>query len=128
MGVLTNSIGLYNFDDLRGNIPRRSQQLQIFNRPGIDGIVARKTGSRTGAVRITTHHYVLNWQAARDSIDAYKTLIGADPVTIIQHDVNYGTYLIASVEQVEARAAFNTIGSLVANAQVKQVVAWTIWG
>lgn len=128
MGVLTNSIGAHSFDDMRGNIPRRGQQLQIFSRPGIDGVGSRKTGSRTGAVRILTHHYVLDWTAAKTAMDAYKLLVGADPQTIIQHDENYGTYLVQSVEQVSAHAVVNAIGAIIPNAQVKQIVAWTIWG
>ena len=129
MPVLQNSISSYTFDDLRGNVPKRGQELQIFIRPGIDGVGARKTGSRTGPVQLVSVHYVLDWAAAESALIAYKTLVGAEPVTIVQHDVDYGTYLVAGVEQVEAAAVISVAGNtIITNPQVRQVCQWTIFG
>lgn len=128
MGVLTNSIGIYTFDDLRGEIERSREQLQVLRRAGINSVAFRKTGQRTGGFQLLSIHYVLDWTTARNALDAYKTLIGADPQTVFQHSVNQGTYVVSDVVQTQADAVVQTIGAIVPGAQVRQVCQWTLWG
>lgn len=128
MGVLTNSIGSYTFDDLQGNVQRRREQLQVFQRPGVDGVGFRKLGQRTTAFQLVSIHYVLDWETSKTALDAYKALIGANPQTLIQHGVNWGDYDVQDVIQAEARAVLNVAGSIVPGAQVRQVCQWTLWG
>lgn len=126
MPVLTNKIDTLFFDDLRGNIPLREQQLETFTRPGIDGVGFRKTGKRSQPTTLRTTHYVADWDAAKDAITAYQALVDTDPVTIIQHSTDWGTFKVMSVKQVEAKAVTSVIGSLVNNPQVLQTCEWTV--
>lgn len=127
--VLENSIDGYQFEDLQGNVPKRGQELDIFIRPGIDGVGARKTGKRTGPIQLISHRYLINWQDAEDAIVNYKALVGAEPVTVVQHDIDYGTYLVVAVDQVSAFAVYSVAGNtIVTNPQVKQICQWTVFG
>lgn len=128
MPVLTNKIDTLFFDDLRGNIPLREQQLETFTRPGIDGVGFRKTGKRSRPATMRTTHYVADWAAAESAITAYQALVDVDPVVIIQHSNSWGTFKIMSVKQVEAKAVTSVIGSIVNNPQVLQICEWTILG
>jgi len=113
---------------LQGNIGLRTEQLEIFSRPGIDGAGARKTGSRARPVTLRSISYVADWTAAKAALVAYQGLIGQDPKTVIQHSINWGSFLVLNVSQTEARAVENAIGTIVATPTVRLVCDWSILG
>lgn len=127
MPIHTNTIGAYSFEDIRGQLQPKQQQLEVIVRPGLRGESTRKTGVRGTPFQITTLHYVLDWDAAQDAMVTYLDLIHAGaPVEVIQHSLSYGYFKVLQVAQVEARACVNVIGQLVPNAELLQMVAWTL--
>lgn len=126
MPYLTNQIGGLTFITVEGNIDLRSEQLETFARIGRDGVIARKTGSRGVPFRLQTVSYVTNHTAAKTLNETLKALVGDQPLTIIQHSVNYGDFLLLRVRQVDKRAMINcTLGS---EFQVRVVHEWEFLG
>ena len=128
MPVHTYRIGPHTFEDLQGNLIKRGEKLEIFSRPGIDGVGARKTGKRTGPFTVTSVHYVLDFQAARDAVTTYQAMRGVDPVEVIQHSISHGTYLVVDVQQVRVEAVLGVGSTLVTDPEVRQICQWTLIG
>ena len=128
MPIHTNSIGIHTFEDLKGNVQKRGEQLQRFVRPGIDGAGYRMTGARTNPFSLISVHYVLSHTAAKDALEAYQLLIDQDPVVLIQNSVNHGTYKVLSVQQISSFAVTASVGTLIADAEVLQRCRWTLEG
>jgi hypothetical protein len=121
-----NTIGIYSFEDIRGRLQPKAQQMEITVRAGLAGEAFRRTGVRAVPSQIQTVHYVADWAAARDAINAYIGLIDGHPYEIIQHSHTYGYFRVAQVAEVEARAVENVVGSIVATPTVLQICQWTV--
>jgi hypothetical protein len=116
----------YPFEDMRGRLQPKQQQLEVVARRGHRGETLRQTGIRAVPSQILTVHYVDSWAAAATALTAYGDLIGA-LVQVIQHTTNYGYFKVLSpVVEVDARACENVVGSLIANPTVLQIVQWTL--
>ena len=132
MPVLQNSIGdnpdEFFFEDLQGALdaPHR-WGIELWNRPGLAGTFARKTFQHAAPVQVRSVHYVADWLATHDALEAYRGLIGEDPVDVWQHDVYVGKFVVLDVVQLpETRACYNVIGSIVSNPEVMQYCLWTL--
>ena len=129
MPILTYSIGGEQFEDLVGNVQKRGQQLQRFARPGLDGAGYRFTGKRTGQFTLTSKHYVATFLAAESALITYQTLIEQDPVAVIQHSINLGTYKVLSVVQVNLLAVESVNSStIITDPKALQYCRWTLEG
>lgn len=116
----------YAFEDMRGRLQPKQQQLEVIVRRGHAGESLRETGVRAVPSQILTIHYVEDWTAAKNAITAYGDLIGS-LVQVIQHTTNYGYFkVLGPVVEVDARACANVVGSLIATPTVLQVVQWTL--
>ncbi len=127
MPIHTNTIGAFAFEDIRGRLQPKAQQLEVIVRPGHAGETTRKTGIRAVPFQVLTLHYVADWAAAKAALVAYVAAIDAGtPLEVVQHSLSYGYFKVLQVTEVEARACVQSIGTLIANAEVMQVVAWTL--
>jgi hypothetical protein len=116
----------YAFEDMRGRLQPKQQQLEVTVRRGRRGETLRQTGIRAIPSQIQTIHYVEDWEAAKDALVAYGDLVGA-LVQVIQHSENFGYFkVLGPVVEVDARACENVVGSLIATPTVLQVVQWTL--
>lgn len=115
----------YAFEDMRGRLQPKKQQLEVHVSRGQDGESLRETGVRAVPSQVLTVHYVESWATAQTAITAYGDLIGA-LVQVIQHTTNYGYFKVLDVVEVEARAVENVVGSLVTTPTVLQLVQWVL--
>jgi len=128
MPVLANSIGVFTFDDLIGSIILRTEKLESFNRPGIVGTGMRKTGIRAQPTTLRSIRYVSDRDQAKTTLEAYQALIGADPVVIVQHSKDWGSYTIVGVRQAQLSAVIIQAGTITANPTIGLVCDWSIQG
>lgn len=129
MPAFTNTIDDFEFEGLYGRLNPKAEQLEVIVRPGHDGESTRKTGIRAIPSQIVTMHFVADWEAARNAIDAYIDLIGGDPIQVIQNDVDYGLFKVMSVVDTnQTRAVTRVVGSIIPNPQVQQWCQWTLIG
>jgi hypothetical protein len=132
MPVLQNSIGdegdEFFFEDLQGTlIAPHKWNLELWNRPGRFGTIARKLFQTAPPVQVRSVHYIEDWLTAHQAIEAYQALIGEDPVDVWQHDVYVGKFVVIDVFQLpETRACYNAIGTIVDNPEVIQYCQWTL--
>ena len=125
MPVHVNKIGAYTFIDIRGPFDLRQEQIELFARPGFDGVIARKTGNRGKPFTITTISYATDFVAAQTAINTFHAnLVGADPVEIIRFSQNEGTFLILSVNESEPPKAI--VNSTAGNFGVRMVHEWQV--
>ena len=129
MPLFSNSIDGNTFDDLQGSIVLRSEEIQVFKRLGVNGLGARLTGSRGRPFKLISVKYVLDFGAAKDALVLFAGLKGNNPLTIIKQSVDYGLFLVLDVREAqESQAILNPVGTIIANAQVRQVLEWTFVG
>lgn len=126
MPVHTNTIDAYQFEYIRGSLQPRSEELEVFTRPGLDDTTIRLTGVRGRPVQIQTMHYVADFTAAKNALSAYVQLKDGASYEIVQHSISMGNYRILDVVEVYARAVTNVTGSLITNPTVEQVCLWTV--
>jgi hypothetical protein len=126
MPVHTNTIDAYEFEDIRGSLQPRSEELEVFSRPGLDDTTVRLTGVRGRPTQIQTMHYVADFTAAKNAISAYVQLKDGSGYEIVQHSVSFGDFRILDVVELQARAVTNVTGSLIASPTVMQVCLWTV--
>jgi hypothetical protein len=126
MPVHTNTIDAYEFEDIRGSLQPRSEELEVFSRPGKDDTTVRLTGVRGRPVQIQTMHYVASFEAAKNAISAYVQLKDGGNYEIVQHTTSFGSFRILDVVQVSARAVTSVNGSIIPGATVEQICQWTV--
>lgn len=126
MPVHTNTIDAYQFEDIRGSLQPRSEELEIFARPGKDDTTVRLTGVRGRPTQIITVHYVADFTAAKNALSSYVQLKDGASYEIVQHSISFGDFRILDVVEVESRAVANVIGSLISGATVRQICQWTV--
>lgn len=125
MPIHTNSIGLHTFIDLQGTIDPRGEQLELFARPGFDGVVARRTGQRGEPFVLRSISYHTDFSASKTALLAFKANQGVDPQDVIQYSVNYGVFLVLRVRQVECHVMQNcTAGAFT----VRMICDWELLG
>lgn len=126
MPVHTNTIAGYQFEVLRNSLQPSSEEMELFTRPGKDGVTVRLLGLRGRPHQIFTVHYVADFEAAKDALSTYVALKDGDSYEIVQHSVSFGDFRILDVVEVDARAVANVNGSILPNPGVMQVCQWTV--
>lgn len=123
----TNSIAGYQFEDIRNSLIGASQTFEDLSRPGKDGTAVRLLGVKGRPHQIFTFHYVADFEAARDAINAYSELKDGSAYPIIRHSTEFGNFRILDVIEVSARAVANIVGqTIVDSPSVEQVCQWTV--
>lgn len=127
MPAFTNSIDEYLFEGLYGRLNPKAEQLEVIVRPGHKGETTRRTGVRGAPSQIVTMHYIADWEAARNAIDAYTDLIDGRPYQVIQNDVDYGWFKVLNVvEMPNTHACTRVNGSILSDPGVQQYCQWTL--
>lgn len=101
------------FDDLAGEVVLRGEELEILNRPGVEGCGARKLGRRGKPFELAAVLYCPDWQYAHDILANYQTLIGLDPLYLTKQSVAWGTFLVLEVAATRTEAVYSVCGDAV---------------
>lgn len=128
MAYPTNSIGVYNFADLVGPIERRQEQIEIFNRFGVDGSGLRKTGARGEPFTLKGVAFVADFTAAKALFDLYLALPGSAAQTVIRNSINHGDYYVLKVEEVSTEQVLNPTGNVVPGSTCRLTTSWKLLG
>lgn len=126
MPVHTNTIDAYSFEDIRNSLQPSSEELELFTRPGKDGVTLRLLGERGRPCQIFTMHYVADFTAAKSALSSYVQLKDGGVHEIIQHTTSFGDFFILDVVEAESRAVSGVVGSLIPGATVRQICQWTV--
>lgn len=95
-----------------------AQQLQIETRAGVDGVALWRTGVRGEPFIVQSFVDVPNLTQAQVLYDTYRTLIGADPVTLIFADIPWADpVVVLNVRPIpnEIRAILLGVGGVAGN-------------
>lgn len=124
MPVLTNSIGGYTFFDLLGVIYASQQQVELIDRPGVDGSGARLTGKRGKPFSLVSVTYYANFTAAKTAMATFVAM-KTSLQNLTRNSVSYGNYIV--LEIAEAKPPFAVINVAGAGgAQCRAEVKWTL--
>ena len=114
---------------MEGTILPKAEEIEVFQRRGVDSIGARKLGKHAEPFTLVTVKYVLDFASHKDALFTYRALIGSDPVEIVKASTSYGNYLLLDVREAEPpQAVYGVVGAIISNAQVRQVFRWTLIG
>lgn len=105
---------LAQFDDLTGSVLLRAEELEVLNRPGVDGSGVRKLGRRGRTFQLQSVVYAPSFEWAKTAIEFYNTLPGMDPLYLIKQSVQYGSFLVLRVTPDDPQAVYNVAGNAVA--------------
>lgn len=126
MPVHTNSIGAQTVFDLVGTIYSRQQQIEVIDRPGVDGSGARLTGARGKPFMLTSVAYHATFTAAKTAMTAYVAL-KLSLQEVIRNGVSYGNFIVLDVaEATPPYSVLNVAGS--PGSTVRAEVKWTLLG
>lgn len=107
------------FRTMVGPLDVPQNDMQIIERPGLDGFDLRKLGDHKKPFQILASRDARDISEARAFLANYALLVGADPVAMIWANYNLSLegrkVAVLRVDQVELRAAFpivNAIGPL----------------
>lgn len=128
MPVHTNTIDNFHFLGMEGAPHLRQEELEIFERPGVDGSGVRKLGARGKPFEVRTTNYVASFTVAKELMDQYKALAGEDPVEWIRQSVSEGTFLVLAVRETARYAIFNALGGFDGGEEVCHEVTWVLLG
>ncbi len=130
MAYLTNQIDTNLFCSIEGAIFYRQEQLEVQNRPGVDGALIRRLGAHGIPFELTTKSYHASYTAARNALAAFDDYPGTAPVTLTRNGVSHGDYYVLSVYEVRTIPVVNPTGHVVpdANATVCLIAKWKLLG
>jgi hypothetical protein len=124
MPVLENSIGTAEFQDLVGTIYPRQAQIELIDRPGVDGVGARNTGTKGKPFKLVSVTYHANFAAAASAMTDYIALKSSLQI-LVRNDEVFGSALVQDVtEATPPQAVYNVAGAI--GAQCRAEVEWTL--
>lgn len=127
MPIHTNSIGSFTFFDLVGSIYPRQEQIEVIERPGVNGSGARKTGARGKPFVLLSITYFDDFSDAASELTSYKAYVGDALHTVTRNSVNLGDFLVLEVtEATPPMAVLNVAGS--PSSQVRAEHRWRLLG
>ena len=110
---MADSIGDESFVLLSGQIDDPSDQVEVIQRPGVDGVAFRLMGNHPSPFELVSLEDFSSLSGARDAMIAYKALKGGDPVDLVWQDVTPDDQVkVIDVVQHELRAATCIIGGV----------------
>jgi len=121
MPLLDNKIGEKNFIALLGNVIPPTEMVEIDQRPAVDGTEVTRTGSKGKPFQMLSRVDTRNYADCHYLVDEYKTLIGDEPVDLVQGGVSMASrgfkVVVLNVEMFRALAISAAVG---ANLQLSQ--------
>jgi len=130
---MTNSIGDHVFIALHGNPVPPKECVQVLERPGVDGVGVWRTGKRGVPFMMQSSIDAESMAKAAETMETYKELIGQDPVSMIQDNVDSTArgwlVIVENVSQERCHAIESSTGGqhppslawLVANWQLRAI-------
>jgi hypothetical protein len=88
MALPENRIGTFTFISLMGQPLNLAEEVEVITRKGVDGIAASRTGTRGKQFTLRSSVDAPNKQQAREYVEQYRALIGADPVGLVWSDLD----------------------------------------
>ena len=119
----------YSFEVLAGNIVRASEQPELFERRGVDGVGIRLTGVRPRPFQLVSVRLLDDFAAADTFLSDARALIGATyGVRIVQHSIDQDTFDVLNVDRsVPDRAIGLSVGSVNGGTPgVRQELVWNL--
>ena len=127
MGYLANAIGPYTFDNLRGTYQAQQTQVEVFQRPGVDGSGIRRLGVKGKPFTVTTERFETSRAYALQVTNFYYSLVGQDPVDVVERGIAIGAFQVLGIERVAIQPVTTVAGpTIVTNPTVNLVVTWTL--
>ena len=128
---MNDAIGPHQFIGLHGHCdPPKQQIAPPMVRPGIDGVGLRRTGIRGRPSRLRSVVDAGNLADARAKYKAYRELIGATPVQLVQHDCDYQVegwqVAVLDVRRVRMQKAMTPCGGLNPPSLAKLICEWDV--
>lgn len=120
------------FLTLDGPIGRRTEQLEIVQRPGVPDQGLWRTNLRGKPFELLSQVDCLSLADAHTTYaEEYVLLIGADPVNVIQGGVDFGTtedlaFAVLDCQLVEARHILTAVGGLNPPSEGFLICRWTL--
>jgi len=107
-------IGTFEFVALKGNWIPPAEQIQVDERPGVDGTEAVKRGRKGRPFPIVSQVDAANINAAYSLFQQYQGLIDGDAVEMTLNSVDSGTLdfkvLVLDVQPLQIRAMRGAVG------------------
>ena len=111
-----NSIGEYVFIGLHGNPDPPKEAVEIMERPGVDGIGVWRLGRWGKPFFMRSQVDVASMAAAAVLLGRYRDMIGQDPVSMIQDNVDSAAcgflVVVEDVRQERCHAIENSTGGI----------------
>lgn len=129
--MTTNSIGQYQFAVLQGVPGVLTDNVQVIQRPNVDGIALRGLGYRGTPFTVRSVTDVDDLDDGRQTLVTYLTLVGADPVQLIINDVDYYSneglnVAVLRVAQERLTKATSIVGGLTGNPGAVLYCQWML--
>jgi len=102
----------YTFVDMQGSVEFAQQELELLERPGVDGTFFRKTGVRGKPFQIRAVGYTTSFTTQAAAMYNLRALVNADyGVRLTKHSVEYLAPLyVLRVDGIEPQACLNAVG------------------
>lgn len=127
---LNHSIGEYQFVSLREVPVGTARQLDILERPAVDGSGVRRTGRRGRPMTLRSLVDASSFADAESLLQAYRELIGADPVALVWNGIpsvqNGYLVVVLDVVPVGCRAMVASVGGLTGGGLGQLEVDWAV--
>lgn len=125
-----NSIGEYVFIGLHGNPDPPKEAVEILERPGVDGVGVWRLGRWGKSFLMRSAVDVASMAAAATLFDRYRDLIGQDPVSLIQDNVDSAArgwlVVVEDVRQERCHAVMNSTGGINPPSLAWLVAGWRL--
>lgn len=126
---LANLIDDFEFFDLQGAIVYRQEQLEIFERAGVNGSGIRRLGQRGEPFELVSVQFHEDFAAALAALQDYGDLAGTDPVELVRNGESHGDYLVLNVKEIATEAVSTICADGVdPTYQIRQTVRWRLLG
>ena len=114
MALPVNTIGSETFRIMRGQIGSYQNQIEIIERPGLNGAIVRRMAKRGDPFTLETWVDTATIVSGRSNFNDYETLMAGDPQVLVWNDYNIFTQdalkiAILGVTLVSLNAAFNIV-------------------
>jgi hypothetical protein len=130
MPTAEHSINGLQFLCLKGEVFLRQEELETFNRGGVDGTAFRKLGKRGQPFELISIVDAPSLEDAKAGFEAYRDIVATNPVTVIKDGINWGNYVVLRVSLAPKgiKAVANFAGGLNAPSLALLTCRWELHG
>ena len=131
MALPLNSIGPFAFLGLAGSPQLPAVEAETRMRQGQDGKWISLTGTRAKTTTLQSQVDAFHIQDGHLAVNNYISYIGAAPVTLVYHGVNYFTafgikYIITDVSDWSVQPQVGMVGGLFFPSRAMVMATWTL--